>query len=127
MKWVEIITLRCSSEINGQFIDELLKDVGASDSLIDTPRHLVEIKAYHNSVVETDFSIHIHWESEKEIQRKSPLGLRFSSALRNLGLLAHSVWVQTTAVEFPPQAGDTRSRDRVASVGSMARNGRRGG
>ena len=99
MKWVEIITLRCSSTINEQFIDELLKGVDESDTLIDTPKHLVEIKAYHNSVVETDFSIHIHWESEKGSQRKSPLGIRFSSALKPLGLLNHSVWFEAAAMD----------------------------
>jgi len=127
MKWVEIITLRSPSKINGQFIEELLKGAGESDSPTDTPKHLVEIKVYHHSVVETDLSIHIYWKSEPVGHDKSPLGLRFSSALRNLGLLSHSVWVQTIAVEFPPQGGDARSRDRVASVGSTARNGRRGG
>ncbi len=100
MKWVEIITLRSPSKINGQFIDALLKGVGESDSPTDTPKHLVEIKIYHHSVVETDLSIHILWESENEGQDKSPLGLRFSSALKPLGLLNHSVWVETAAREF---------------------------
>jgi hypothetical protein len=100
MKWVEIITLRSPSKINGQFIDELLKGVGESDSPTDTPEHLVEIKIYHHSVVETDLSIHIFWESEPGSQNKSPLGLRFSYALKPLGLLNHSVWVETSAQEF---------------------------
>jgi|MudIll2142460700_1097286.scaffolds.fasta_scaffold122835_2 hypothetical protein len=127
MKWVEIITLRSSEQINRQFMDELLKGVGASDSPTDTRKHLVEVKIYRHSVVETDFSIHIHWKSEPGGQDKSPLGLRFSSALRRLGLLNHSVWVETTGVVLPPGDGDTRSRDRVALVGSKARNGQRGG
>jgi len=101
MKWVEIITLRSPRKINKQFLDELLKEVGASDSPTDTPKHLIEIKIYHHSVVETDLSIHIYWKSEPGNQNKSPLGLRFSSALRNLGLLNHSVWVETAALNFP--------------------------
>jgi len=101
MKLIEIITLRCPSKINGQFIDELLKGIDESDAAADRPQHLVEIKIYHHLVVETDLSIHIHWESEKESQDKSPLGLRFSSALKPLGLLNHSVWVETAAREFP--------------------------
>jgi hypothetical protein len=96
MKWVEIITLRCSSNIDTRFLDELLKEVSRSDSPTDTP-HLVEIRTYHHSVVETDFSIHIYWKSEPGSQDKSPLGLRFSSALRDLGLLNHSVWVEKSA------------------------------
>ena len=97
MKWVEIITLRSPANINTQFVDELLKEVDKSD----TPKHLVEIRIYHHSVVETDLSIHIYWKSEPGSQHKSPLGLKFSYALRNLGLLNHSVWVETAALEFP--------------------------
>jgi hypothetical protein len=126
MKLVEIITLRSSGKIDRQLVDGLLERAPDSDSPTDTP-HLVEIRIYHHSVVETDLSIHIHWKSEPGGQDKSALGLRFSSALRNLGLLNHSVWVETTAAKFQPGHGDARSRDRVASVGSTARNGRRGG
>jgi hypothetical protein len=61
---------------------------------------MLEIDIYHHSEVETDFSIHIHWESEKESQDKSPLGLRLSSVLKPLGLLNYSVWVETAAREF---------------------------
>jgi hypothetical protein len=100
MKWVEIITLRSPSKINGQFIDELLNGSGKSDAATDTPKHLVEISIYHHSVVETDLSIHIYWESELGSQNKSPLGLRLSSALKPLGLLNYSVWVETAAREF---------------------------
>ena len=94
MKWIEIITLRSPANINTQFLDELVKEVGKSD----TPKHLVEIRMYHHSVVETDLSIHIYWESEPGSQHKTPLGLRFYYALRNLGLLNHSVWVETRAL-----------------------------
>jgi hypothetical protein len=94
MKWIEIITLRSPTNISKQFLDELLKEVGKSE----TPEDLIEIRMYHHSVVETDLSIHIHWKSETGSQQKTPLGLRFSYALRNLGLLNHSVWVETGAL-----------------------------
>ena len=107
MKWVEIITLRSAASINTQFVDELLKEVGKSD----TPKHLVEMKIYHHSVVETDLSIHIYWESEPGSQHKSPLGLKLLYALKGLGLLNHSVWVETAALEVPLSSGNTRARD----------------
>lgn len=100
MKWIEIITLRSPSRIDGQFISELLNGVDESDEATDAPMQLVEIRVYHHSEVETDLSIHIHWESEKESQDKSPLGLRLSSVLKPLGLLNHSVWFETAAREF---------------------------
>ncbi len=102
MKWVEILTLRSPSRVTEQFIDDLLKGVGESDSAADTPKHLLEIKIYYHSVVETDLSFHIYWTSEPGSQGKSPLGLRISSALGPLGLLNHSVWVETAAREFVP-------------------------
>ena len=94
MKWVEIITLRSPSRIDTQFVDELLKEAGKSD----VQQHLVEIKTYLHSVVETDLSIHIHWNSEPGSQHKTPLGLKLSYALKNMGLLNHSVWVETAAL-----------------------------
>ena len=93
MKWVEIITLRSPANNSLEFLDALSGQI--SDS--DTPKNLMALKIYHHSVVETDLSIHIHWESEEDSPRKSPLGLRFVSALKSLGLLNHSVWAETTA------------------------------
>ena len=131
MKWLEIITLRSPEHINRQFLDDHLKGVRESELQTDAQNHLVEVRVYHHSVVETDLSIHIYWESEHGGQDKSALGLRFSSALKPLGLLNYSVWVETTALEFPLNHGSASSGDVVASVGSMAgkehRNGRMGG
>ncbi len=104
MKWVEIIALR-SGNINTELMDELLKGIEGSDSLTDTLKHLLEIKTYYHSVVETDLSIHIYWESEGENQHKSPLGLRIFSALRSTGLLNHSVWIERAARKISHRPG----------------------
>ncbi len=107
MKWVEIISLRCPGNIDTRFIDELLKQVSECDSPPDTPKHLVEIKIYYHSAVETDMSIHIFWESEtnNHDQDKSPLGLRVYFALKPLGLLNHSVWIEKSAREISHRPG----------------------
>jgi len=101
MKWLEIITLRSPEKINRQLLDELLEGVRGSDVSSDPSKLSVEIRIYHHSVFETDLSIHMYWNSERGWQDKSPLGLRFSSALRNLGLINHSVWVETTFGNVP--------------------------
>ena len=105
MKCVEIITLRSPGNIYRQLADELLKGVDESDSPTDTPKHLAEITIYHHSVAETNLSIHIFWESEKENQDNSPLRLRLSSALKPLGLLNHSVWIERAAREISHRPG----------------------
>jgi hypothetical protein len=114
MKWVEIISLRSPGKIDSRFIDELLKGVSECDSQTDTPSHLVNIKVYHHTAVENDLTIHIYWKSEMGSQDKSPLGLRFSSALKPLGLLNHSVWVETAAWNSLGREND-RSRDTLRS------------
>ena len=101
------IAQKRAEEITNTFLDELLKDVGKSD----TPKHLVEVRIYHHSIVETDLSIHIYWESEPGSQHKSSLGLKLSYALKDLGLLNHSVWVETAALEVPLSSGNFRTRD----------------
>ena len=105
MKWVEIITLRSPGNVNRELVDELLKGVGESDSPTDTQKHLLEIKTYYHSEVETDLSIHIYWESEARNRQKSPLGLRIFSALRSMGLLNHSVWIERASREISHRPG----------------------
>jgi len=105
MKWVEIITLRSPRDINRELVDELLKGVGEYDSPTDTLKHLLEIKTYYHSVVETDLSIHMYWESEAGNQNKSLLGLMIFSALRSMGLLNHSVWIERASREIGYRPG----------------------
>lgn len=105
MKWIEIISLRCPGNIDTRFIDELLKGVGESDSPTNMEKQLVDIKVYRHSMVETDLSIHIYWESEAGNHYKSSLGLRIFAALRSMGLLNHSVWIERAAGEIGYRPG----------------------
>jgi hypothetical protein len=96
MKWIEIINLRSLAKVNTHLLDELLQQVVKSK----TAGHPVEIRMYHRSILETDLSIHIYWETKLQHQPESPLGQQFSYALKSLGLLNHSVWVETAALEW---------------------------
>jgi hypothetical protein len=109
MKWVEIITVRSLAKVDAQLLDEFLRQAVKSK----TAEHPVEIKIYQNSIVETDLSIHLYWETKPQHHLESPLGQQFSYALKGLGLLNHSVWVETTAAGFPPQGGNARSRPQL--------------
>jgi len=74
MKWVEIITLRSLAKVDRQLFDELLQQVGKSK----TCRYPMAIRMYPHSIVETDLSIHIYWQTKPQHQRESPLGQQFS-------------------------------------------------
>ena len=94
MKWIEIITLRSLAKANRQLVDELLRQVFKQKE----PGLPASIRIYHHPTVETDLSIHIHWEMGAQHPCESPLGQRLSYALKGLGLLNHSIWVETAAL-----------------------------
>jgi hypothetical protein len=100
MKQVEIITLRSLVKENRRLVDELLHQLFQQKESGFT----ASIRVYHHPDVETDLSIHIHGETEARHPGKSPLGLRFSSALGPLGLLNYSVWVESASLEFPDES-----------------------
>jgi len=87
MKWLEVIKLR-SAGGKLELLDELLRPLSGSNQ-----RGLVEMKTFRHSVLETDGSIHLHWNSEMPEINGSALGLRLAQALKELGLVDHSVWI----------------------------------
>ena len=88
MKWLEIIKLRSAGKDSG-LLEELLLSI---DKL--SQRELVEMKTYHHSALETDLSVHLHWESGRPEKNGSTLGLRLAQALKEFGLTDHSVWIE---------------------------------
>lgn len=95
MKWVEIITLRSLAKAKRQLVDELLRQVFKQKE----SGLAASIRVYHRPAIETDLSIHIHWEDGLQHPSESPLGQQLSYALKGLGLLHHSIWVEAAATE----------------------------
>ena len=90
MKWLEIIELR-SAGSNQALLESHLKN------LLDEVRNEAKqqaIKVYRRVIVDTDFSIHLMHNSKKLENSGSPLGLRLVSALKEYGLVNHSVWIE---------------------------------
>lgn len=88
MKWLEVIKLRLAGG-GESLLEELLRlipEIGQSG--------LVEMKTYRHAALETDFSLHLHWESKNPDQNGSTLGLRLAQALKEFGLIDHSIWIE---------------------------------
>lgn len=113
MKWVEIINLRSSVRIDSAVIDEIVTGISESDYSTETWPLSLEVKTYYQSLIETDFSIHIYWESETVNQSRSPLAIRIYSALLNMGLLDYSVWVERSSLEFQARQNSTEEQTYV--------------
>ena len=90
MKWIEIITLRSSGDVQKSLIPKLLKPV-----VEDKEKNgLVSMKIYRNPWIDTDMSIHLRWESTRVEQQGSAMALRLAQTLKEFGLINHSTWVE---------------------------------
>ena len=52
------------------------------------------IMVYSRVLIDTDFSIHLFHDSTKVENSGSPLGLRLASALKEFGIVNHSIWIE---------------------------------
>ena len=90
MKWLEVIGLRAANsnrELLESQLQKLIKEVGR-----ETKKQA--IKSFSRVMIDTDFSIHLFHDSKKVENSGSPLGLRLASALKEFGLVNHSIWIE---------------------------------
>jgi hypothetical protein len=52
------------------------------------------MRTYCHAALETDLSLHLYWSSEMPEPNGSALGLCLAQALKEFGLIDHSVWVE---------------------------------
>lgn len=90
MKCIEIIELRTAQKdqvILKQYLASLLAQA-------NTDQKAQSIKIYKHVCVETDFSIHLQYDSEIDGKEFRVLGERLESALKEFGLVNHKIWVE---------------------------------
>ena len=107
MKWIETITLRSTRTNADAGVAELLMQARTPSG--PATQRPVDIKIYHHAGIDTDFSIHIHWDGSANDQDKSPLGLRLAQNLKYLGLINHSVWIEN-GMGYPEGPGHDRGQ-----------------
>ena len=90
MKWLEIIELR-SVESNRELLESQLQKLMNE---VDKETKKQAIKSFSRVMIDTDFSIHLFHDSKKVENSGSPLGLRLASALKEFGLVNHSIWIE---------------------------------
>ncbi len=91
MKWLEVITVRSLDKDDKQILDGLLAQIFEARPTGHSP----EVRIYRDSTLETDLSIHLYWDTNGLRPGPSHLGQQLSYSLKALGLLNHSVWVET--------------------------------
>ena len=89
MRWLEVIKLRAAGKGEG-LLDELFGEMNHAGH----DGGLLEIKTYRHFALDSDWSVHLHWESERVEQNGSTLGLSLARALKEFGLVDHSLWIE---------------------------------
>jgi DNA-binding FadR family transcriptional regulator len=84
---LEVIHLRLA----GQRPEALIAEIRASVIRYD-PNMVIRI--YQQAAVETDLAIHIQIAEPSANQVDGELGVRLSTALREYGMVAHTVWIE---------------------------------
>ncbi len=87
MKALEIIHLR----LGGNRRHDLIEVIRQSIATEGDPG---EARIYRHARLDTDLAVHLHRESSREDDDASPLGARLTAALREHGIVEHSVWVE---------------------------------
>lgn len=90
MTWIEMIQLRAvnrNRNLLESILNKLINEVGQNNR-----KHIVMV--YSSALIDTDYSIHIIHDSNKVEKLGSPLGVLIVNALREFGLVNHSVWYE---------------------------------
>ena len=90
MQWLEIIELRSAGgkrKLLESQMEQLVNDMYEREKI--NP-----VKVYCRLMIDTDFSIHLFHDSKKMEKSGSSLALCLASALKEFGLVNHSIWFE---------------------------------
>lgn len=91
MNWLEIIELRSVEQDKELLAGQL--EIILHELEQEFPH--MKVRSYTRPLITTDFSIHLlHDETEDMAKNGSEAGFRLVAALRELGLVHHTVWEQ---------------------------------
>ena len=89
MKWLEIINLRTPGHHFENVADKLI-GLLTKNSQEAGP---MTIQIYCHATLDTDFSIHIHWDTQHASRQKTLLGSCLASRLEDFGMIHHAIWI----------------------------------
>lgn len=88
MIWLEVVSVRTALSIDTARVLEICRQCGQSDATGELLRSIV----YCSARYQTDISVHLHWKSDPG--PGSILGREVISALKEFGLINHSLWIK---------------------------------
>ncbi len=92
MKQLEIIQLRLTGNTQTKLINDIRRSVLAGTESDN-------VRLYCHATIPTDLSIHIQTEIPESIRQTSDLGVRLAAAMREHGMVQHTVWIEDQSTE----------------------------
>ena len=92
MKRLEIIHLRLAGGLPSDLIEEIRRST-------TTKSESASVGLYCRVNVENDIAIHLHLEESGPDNQASDLGLRLAAALKEYGMVEHTIWRDSTLTE----------------------------
>jgi len=90
VNWLEIIIFRVGGGPSHQDALRLLSSLAESAG----DNGLKVVKVYSRTDLPADFCIHLEWQVERLPSNGSAMGVRLAHALRDFGLINHTVWME---------------------------------
>lgn len=90
MKFLEIIKFRTTRTdreyIKSQLLNHMVRHEESNSE--------ISVKIYTRDLIDSDFLIQLQYDSDTSGNSGSQLGLCLASALKEFGIVSHSVWIE---------------------------------
>ncbi|VAX20436.1 hypothetical protein MNBD_IGNAVI01-3067 [hydrothermal vent metagenome] len=83
---IQIRTAKTNQKLLNEFLSTWLAQINANEEI-------EEVKIYKRKDLETDYSVHIELSGVIK-NDKNQLGERLASALKDFGIVNHSIWIE---------------------------------
>jgi hypothetical protein len=101
MRWHEVIHLRVIDQEYERLIPiftQLLEEIREKENCL-------KVKLFKRAQIETDVCFHLLHESDNAEDTGSAVGLRLADALKQFGMVNHTVWTQIDQMSDPITGG----------------------
>lgn len=92
MGWIEIINVRVAAATAPSDLMRLFSDI--RNNLSATREQAAKVVIFRSGSVESDWAIHIHWETEESPAGRTALGIELADTFRPMSLVDHTIWIE---------------------------------
>lgn len=93
MRRLEIIHLRFAADPPPRLVEDIRRSILAAGESSS-------VRIYHHSTITTDLGVHLDLHVDEVDTQPSDLGVHLAAALRDHGMVEHTVWIEDNPDEM---------------------------